>query len=64
MPNWQPDMLFRKEMEIFRKIFVCDLSNFQICRHQPEKKCSAIFACVSGTIKFLLSDSTISSLSN
>lgn len=58
VPNWQPDVLFRNEMELLykKKVFLCDLSNFQLCRHQPVKKCSAIFASVrSGTITLQLS---------
>lgn len=44
--NWQPDILFRKEVEFSRKLFLCDLSNFLFCRCQPVKKCSVISACI------------------
>lgn len=55
--NWQPNILFRNETKFLKKLFLHELSNFSLCRRQPVKKCSAIFACMgSGTITLLPSE--------
>lgn len=43
--NWQPDILFRKEVGFLRKLFLCDLSNFPTILQMP--------ACEKNAVLFL-----------